>query len=103
MNEKCPNCGGEMQRRPEGLFHKGPGDTWIRMSAGGWQSCLEKQLVVMAERAKVAEAIVEKLLAHCPDAECMECAAIICPHGDEMHFHHDGCPSCSEAAQAAKE
>lgn len=20
-----------------------------------------------------------------------------CPHGDPLHFHHDGCPSCETA------
>lgn len=39
---------------------------------------------------------LDALLAHCPDGECIECAAIICPLDDPMHFHHDGCPSCSE-------
>jgi hypothetical protein len=28
--------------------------------------------------------------------ECYECSWICCPHQDEMHFHHDGCPSCAE-------
>jgi hypothetical protein len=35
------------------------------------------------------------LLDECPDMECTECSWIMCPHQDEMHFHHDGCPSCS--------
>ena len=38
-----------------------------------------------------------KLLNHCPDAECFECSKIVCPHGCEMHFHHDGCPACAMA------
>jgi hypothetical protein len=39
---------------------------------------------------------VHELLNHCPDAECDTCAGIICPHGDQMHFHHDGCPACAQ-------
>lgn len=39
---------------------------------------------------------LDKLLAHCPDGECLVCAAIICPHGEPRHFHHDGCPACAE-------
>lgn len=39
---------------------------------------------------------LDALLAHCPDGECYVCAAIICPHQDALHFHHDGCPSCAE-------
>lgn len=37
---------------------------------------------------------LDALLAHCNQNECEECSKIICPHKDEMHFHHDGCPSC---------
>lgn len=38
---------------------------------------------------------VQSLLEHCSDAECTQCSQIICPHDDPLHFHHDGCPSCS--------
>lgn len=41
-------------------------------------------------------AVTDKLLAHCPDAECMECAKACCPHGEPLHFHHDGCPACTQ-------
>lgn len=41
---------------------------------------------------------IDKLLAHCPDAECMECAKIICPVAEPLHFHHDGCPACQPPA-----
>jgi hypothetical protein len=27
-------------------------------------------------------------------AECVYCGEKYCPFGDELHFHHDGCPSC---------
>lgn len=30
----------------------------------------------------------------CPANECMICAVIDCPHGEPLHFHHDGCPAC---------
>lgn len=35
-------------------------------------------------------------LDHCADAECLTCGAICCPHGDPLHFHHDGCPACEQ-------
>lgn len=35
-------------------------------------------------------------LAKCKDAECRQCSFIICPDGDPMHFHHDGCPTCAQ-------
>lgn len=34
-------------------------------------------------------------LSECDDAECTICSIIHCPHNNELHFHHDGCPDCS--------
>lgn len=45
---------------------------------------------------KVLHGKVDALLQHCPDPECSACAAIVCPHGEPLHFHHDGCPACAE-------
>lgn len=42
---------------------------------------------------------LDEALALCKDAECGECARIVCPSGDPLHFHHDGCPSCSGDAR----
>lgn len=28
------------------------------------------------------------------DFECLDCGERDCPHGDPLHYHHDGCPSC---------
>lgn len=42
---------------------------------------------------------LDEALATCHDAECAECSRIVCPHGDPMHFHHDGCPSCAIGEQ----
>jgi len=36
------------------------------------------------------------------ETECIDCGAIDCPHGDPMHYHHDGCPSCWTAANDAE-
>lgn len=30
----------------------------------------------------------------CPVSECMTCSLRYCPHGEPLHFHHDGCPAC---------
>jgi len=46
-----------------------------------------------AKKKGTAWRTLDKILAGCPDAECAECGAIICPLGDPMHFHHDGCPA----------
>lgn len=32
---------------------------------------------------------------NCDDMECIFCSALICPYGEPLHFHHDGCPICS--------
>jgi hypothetical protein len=31
---------------------------------------------------------------------CEECAKVFCPHGERLHFHHDGCPACSDDESA---
>lgn len=48
---------------------------------------------IEAERQRLS-AMVDKLLAHCPDGECFTCGEAVCPHGEPLHFHHDGCPAC---------
>lgn len=47
---------------------------------------------------------LDALLNQCTEGggECSECAKIICPHGDDLHFHHDGCPSCYAAVEEVK-
>lgn len=41
---------------------------------------------------------VDDLLNQCTadHGECHICSQIVCPSKDPLHFHHDGCPSCSE-------
>lgn len=41
--------------------------------------------------------MIDKLLNHNHEqsGECSGCGKIVCPFGEELHFHHDGCPSCS--------
>lgn len=42
------------------------------------------------------EIVTDQLLNHCDkqNGECSRCGEIVCPFGDGMYFHHDGCPSC---------
>ncbi len=28
------------------------------------------------------------------DEECIFCGYRDCPHGEPLHYHHDGCPVC---------
>jgi hypothetical protein len=47
---------------------------------------------------------VDNMLNECTDGggECAVCASIICPHYDRLHFHHDGCQSCSESCEISQ-
>ncbi|ATW62283.1 hypothetical protein Psp6_00030 [Pseudomonas phage Psp6] len=53
------------------------------------------QVRVLVDEADMRK-VIDALLLHCDDPECLKCGAIICPHGEPLHFHHDGCPSCSQ-------
>jgi len=46
--------------------------------------------------------ILDALLNECHEegGECSKCGVICCPLKDPMHFHHDGCPSCTVEADA---
>jgi hypothetical protein len=80
----------------------------LHANAEEWIAKQQAALVASAkEKGELLEKIqkmgeqLDALLAHCPDAECIDCGLIICPHGDALHFHHDGCPSCVENHPAA--
>jgi hypothetical protein len=32
----------------------------------------------------------------CIAEECYACAMVRCPHHEPLHFHHDGCPACTD-------
>ena len=37
----------------------------------------------------------DDILNACANIEyCEQCAAVCCPFGEPLHFHHDGCPAC---------
>lgn len=63
----------------------------------GLEAEMQDRLAAKNAEIEMLRGRIDKLLAHCDDPECHECGAIICPHGDELHFHHDGCPSCCSA------
>lgn len=46
------------------------------------------------QAAKAAGALTDELLRECQECECIVCGAIVCPHHEPLHFHHDGCPAC---------
>ena len=33
------------------------------------------------------------------DGECALCSILDCPEGEPLHYHHDGCPACSEPTE----
>lgn len=47
------------------------------------------------EDARLDAALTDELLNLCTDPECLDCARIVCPYHEPLHFHHDGCPACS--------
>lgn len=55
-----------------------------------------KQLLQTGKRKQLCR---DALLENCEDMECMICATAICPHGEPLHFHHDGCPACSTSTK----
>lgn len=66
---------------------------------------IERELTAALARVRELEAInhrkgemLDALLNHCDkeNGECSECSKIVCPHGCDLHFHHDGCPACAE-------
>jgi hypothetical protein len=42
--------------------------------------------------------VTDKILNECTaeGGECSMCSRLCCPFSDPFHFHHDGCPSCSQ-------
>lgn len=65
---------------------------WLR------QPEVTPEFVELHERiaaAHTARNLTDALLNECKDYECIACAEIVCPYGDPLHFHHDGCPACS--------
>lgn len=43
----------------------------------------------------VKDQMITDLVQHCEVDECTTCGTICCPGRDPLHFHHDGCPSCT--------
>ena len=71
-------------------------------------SCADSDAAVMSKGAAIIEMMVAELSRICTIAdglvnhcdkdggECRVCSEICCPLKDPLHFHHDGCPSCSQ-------
>jgi len=55
--------------------------------------------------AKEAGALTDELLNECNSdyGECIVCGSIVCPHGEPLHFHHDGCPACDSPFNEMRE
>lgn len=61
----------------------------------------DMRLARMLRQLERAEKALDALLNHCDkeSGECSFCGKTICPYGDGMHFHHDGCPSCTAGSK----
>src|SRR4029434_2690869 len=55
------------------------------------RQCADELEAALAEGVPPAEPGV-------PGSEvlCEACAKVFCPHGERLHFHHDGCPACCD-------
>jgi hypothetical protein len=47
------------------------------------------------------EQLLEEVKTHpptdeCPDPECYICGTRDCPKHEPLHYHHDGCPACTQ-------
>lgn len=67
--------------------------------ANRMQSEARAESEALRKRISDDERKLDALLAHCDDGECVTCGQIICKHGNGMHFHHDGCPSCAQEGE----
>lgn len=38
-------------------------------------------------------------LHECDDSECLLCGVLYCVDHEPLHFHHDGCPSCTPESE----
>lgn len=56
---------------------------------------LHQELHRLIRQRDRLNAEIDSLLMQCPDAECSQCSIVVCPHGCDLHFHHDGCPACA--------
>ena len=66
-----------------------------------WLEQLRAYLANSGQDTEADEDIAEMIAAHesldalCDDEDCFFCAWRACPHRCVLHYHHDGCPSCS--------
>ena len=72
---------------------------WQRESFEHWKTATnvyDRAPFEAADEIERLQKALDALLAHCEDPECAKCGAAICPHSEPFHFHHDGCPACSQ-------
>lgn len=65
-----------------------------RLTDEDGENILASKLAAANASLASKDSVIDKLLDHCADPECMTCGSAVCPHGEPLHFHHDGCPSC---------
>lgn len=72
-------------------------DRSITNSAANLIEQQAERIEKLVKYSRRLEDMCDELLAHCDkeNGECSICSAIVCPYNCPMHFHHDGCPSCS--------
>lgn len=56
-------------------------------------------LSAMKSRLRSAQELLMNRVCDLDGGECRECSQIVCPHGEPLHYHHDGCPACHGSSQ----
>ena len=51
---------------------------------------------VVESSAIQGQALDDFINARCDDPECLTCGVLLCPYGEPLHQHHDGCPACDQ-------
>jgi hypothetical protein len=76
----------ERANEKKGTFHQ-----HSERSIKSMRQCADELEAALAEGVPSAEPGV-------PGSEvlCEACAKVFCPHGERLHFHHDGCPACGD-------
>jgi hypothetical protein len=76
----CPGC------RPRSEQHCVDSWAWEMIRKLAERTCLLEARIILLEHPAPEDCTVE---------ECETCSIKNCPENNPLHFHHDGCPSCT--------
>lgn len=92
------------QRTQRGTYFDAESRTWVAReivtSAGRTEEearkALKSAIRLLADTwpPRDVDIALDALAAIGSEVLCEACAKVFCPHGERLHFHHDGCPAC---------